>query len=149
MHVTIENQKALSHHFQHDSCLLCGTKNPKSLGLTFKMYGDGGVEAEFSPNKLLQGYDGCLHGGVIASLLDSAMTNCLFRHNIQAFTADLHVRYLETVPIDEKLILRAWLKDRRRNLCTLYAELSISDRKHAWAEAKFLINRREIDSGVN
>ena len=61
----------------HRACLLCGDTNPWSLGLAFEPDGEGGVRTTFEPHERLQGYDGLLHGGVAAALLDSAMTHCL------------------------------------------------------------------------
>jgi acyl-coenzyme A thioesterase PaaI-like protein len=34
-----------------------------------------------------------LHGGVISSILDGTMTNCLFAHGTVAVTAELRVRF--------------------------------------------------------
>jgi acyl-coenzyme A thioesterase PaaI-like protein len=37
---------------------------------------DGGVEAHFDCSRIFEGYSHRIHGGVIAALLDGAMTNC-------------------------------------------------------------------------
>ena len=123
----------------HSQCLLCGEANPWSLKLTFCMCGDGTVTASFDGKPELQGYLGILHGGVIASLLDAAMTHCLFHHGIEAVTADLHVRYAHAISCDAGLAIWASMVESRPPLYRLRAEISQDGRLMAWAEAKFLI----------
>ncbi len=98
----------------HRGCLLCGSDNPRSLGLMFQDSSRGGVEAEFQGGDELQGYDGLMHGGVIASLLDAAMTHCLFHRGVRAVTGDLNVRYLQPVPCRARLRILAHLVSRDR-----------------------------------
>lgn len=69
----------------------------------------GGVNALFKAESLWQGYQGVLHGGMISTLLDAAMTHCLFHQGIEAVTADLQVRFLKPVSCDQMLELRAKL----------------------------------------
>jgi len=62
----------------HSNCVVCSPANGRSLCLKFTASDDGGVEACFHCDRAFEGYAGILHGGVIASLLDGAMTNCMF-----------------------------------------------------------------------
>jgi acyl-coenzyme A thioesterase PaaI-like protein len=96
------------------------------------------VYAEVSAFRELQGYDGLLHGGVISALLDAAMTHCLFRREIEALTADLHVRFLQPVRCDSVLELRARILSEKHPLYRLRAELRFEKQVMAWAEGKFL-----------
>lgn len=124
--------------FGHGDCVLCGAGNPWSLGVTFEIDGDGGVKTFFTPDLRLQGYDGMLHGGVSAALLDAAMTHCLFHRNVRAVTADLRVRYPHPVKMGLKLDLRAWVTEAHAPLYRLKAELSDSDHTVlVWAKATF------------
>ncbi len=75
----------------HATCCVCG--NPYGLGLRFEAAGDGSVVGQFACPKSCEGYEGVIHGGVVASLLDGAMTNCLFLAGHRAVTADLRVRF--------------------------------------------------------
>lgn len=122
----------------HQNCLLCGTKNPQSLGLTFNKKSDGSVSARCMAREEHQGYDGILHGGIIASLLDSAMTHCLFMHNIEAVTAELKVRYLHPIPCGSKINITARQTDEFPPLHRLRAELTLADKVVARADAKFI-----------
>lgn len=122
----------------HEGCLLCGKANPWSLKLVFTEMPDGGMEADFSPHRRLQGYDGILHGGVISALLDAAMTHVLFQKDITAVTADLHVRFLEPVECRGSLKVRASLVSMRGAFSHLRAELDQDGRIKTRAEGKFL-----------
>lgn len=123
--------------FGHAGCLLCGDKNPWSLGLTFEPDGAGGVRTTVESNEQLQGYDGMLHGGVAAALLDAAMTHCLFHRDVRAVTADLRVRYPHPVPLGRRFGLRAWVSDACAPLYRLKAELMDGSRVLVWAQATF------------
>ncbi|MBS1209516.1 MAG: thioesterase superfamily protein [Proteobacteria bacterium] len=119
----------------HAGCMVCG--DDSLLGLKFQG-GAEGVETRLRASRLWQGYDRILHGGMICSLLDAAMTHCLFRHGVEAMTADLQVRFLKPVPCDTELQLRATLLEQRRNLYRLSAELADDTGILARAEARFI-----------
>ncbi len=122
----------------HAFCLLCGKLNPWSLRLSFIADGNGGVKTQFTATAVLQGYDGILHGGVTAALLDSAMTHCLFHQGIVALTADLHVRYIHAISCCACLEISALMLKCSPPLYRLRAEISQDGILMAWSEAKFL-----------
>lgn len=122
----------------HNHCLVCGSDHPHSWGLRFCSGPDGEVVANFVAGSALQGYDSLVHGGVIASLLDAAMTHCLFHQSIQAVTGDLRVRYLHPVACNLVLELRARLLFACPPLYQLQAELRCDGQVMARAEGKFM-----------
>jgi acyl-coenzyme A thioesterase PaaI-like protein len=122
----------------HPFCLVCSGSNPYGLGLKFHADNKGGVEARFDANAALEGYPGLLHGGMIASLLDGAMTNCLFARGIVAMTGELKVRYWDTVLIGPEMEIRAWFEEERAPLYHLRAELKQDGALKAGAWAKFM-----------
>lgn len=117
---------------------MCGELNPLSLRLKFIPDGSGAVSASFQGNLLLQGYDGILHGGVISSLLDAAMTHCLFHRRIEAVTGELAIKFVAPVPCDTLLTVRGWLVGATPPLYLLAAELLQGGTLMASAEAKFM-----------
>ncbi len=132
---------------EHRNCLLCGDMHPSSFGLRFAPHDDGSVRAGFQSYDELQGYDGILHGGIIASLLDSAMINCLFQRGVRAMTADLKVRYKHSVPCNAKLVVLGQLVESRPPLYRLEARLMLGERTMARAEARFMqMTKGEIGS---
>ena len=94
----------------------------------YALLAPGQVSTEFVGRRHHQGYPGLIHGGIICSLLDAAMTHCLFSLGHQALTAELQVRFLAPAPLETPLILGARLLQQRRHLFQLEAELCQGDR---------------------
>lgn len=122
----------------HRNCLLCGDKNPRSLGLKFEPHEEDGVKAIFRGHEELQGYDGILHGGIIASLLDSAMTNCLFEKGIRAVTGDLQIRYKHSIPCNAEIEIQARLAESYPPLHRLKSRIIMNDKAMAHGDARFM-----------
>ncbi len=122
----------------HPFCLVCSGSNPYGLALEFEVNEDGSVTTSFLANPALEGYRGLLHGGMIASLLDGAMTNCLFAHGLLAVTAELKVRYHGPVLIGCEMAVRAWIEERHAPLYLMRAELNQNGRVKATASGKFV-----------
>jgi uncharacterized protein (TIGR00369 family) len=123
---------------QHTDCVVCSPSHVGGLQLEFTTRENGSVEAEFGCRRAFQGYNGLLHGGVIASLLDGAMTNCLFAHGQAAYTAELTVRFLHPVVIGESVTVRAWIDGSRTHLNILKGEVVQAGEVMATAVGKFL-----------
>lgn len=138
MPVTTEKPAAPDHSNGHSRCLLCGNQNPRSLNLSFRAEADGTVWTVFQAREELQGYDNILHGGVIAALLDGAMTHCLFHRQVQAVTGELRVRFVRSIPCDALLDIRARILYSHPPLYRLKAEIVQDGRLMAWAEARFM-----------
>src|SRR5574344_71215 len=122
----------------HDTCLLCGDKNPIGLKLKFETLPDLSVKTEFASKFMFEGYKGFLHGGVIASLIDSAMTNCLFAHNVAAFTAELTLKYKQPVRCGGKVSVSAKLLKDYDPLYIVAAQVEQNGQVAVTAEAKFM-----------
>ena len=125
----------------HPHCVVCGENDALGLGLTFVTRDDGSVECDFQCSPALQGYTDQLHGGVIALLLDGAMTNCLFAHGHAAVTAEINVRYRHPVAASQPVYLRAWPQRFHPRLNLLAAELVQEGQVKATATAKFIDQR--------
>lgn len=129
----------------HPYCVVCSQSNPLGLGLEFSAHSDGSVSASFYGHAALEGYEGCLHGGMIASLLDGAMTNCLFAQGHVAMTAELKVRYRKPVFVGQEMIVRAWIARARAPLYLVEAELKQEGCVKAAASAKFIEQNERAD----
>ena len=139
--MTTEDSSTINAKNGHAQCLLCGDQNPWSLKLCFQAGDDGVIKARFQAHSALQGYDDVLHGGVIAALLDAAMTHCLFHHGVQAVTGDLHVRFVQPVSCNATLEIHAWMLSSTPPVYRSRAEIIHEKRVMAWAEAKFMQRR--------
>jgi uncharacterized protein (TIGR00369 family) len=124
----------------HQQCMVCGPNAlpAPALKLEFMDDGDGGVHASLHADPCHQGYAGLLHGGMISTLLDAAMTHCLFKRGVEALTAQLNVRFIHPVAIGSKLELAAVLVGERRGVYLLHATLHAAGVLVAKAEGKFI-----------
>jgi uncharacterized protein (TIGR00369 family) len=122
----------------HSQCVVCSHASQCGLGLDFQPMDDGSVRAEFRCQSCHQGYNGLLHGGIIASLLDGAMTNCLFGQGIVAVTGEMTVRFCRPVPAGADLTVRAELVEAAEPLYYMRAEIILAGQVQARATAKFM-----------
>jgi len=118
--------------------MLCGAEHPQGLRLAFSTHADGHVEATFPCQGVYQGYTGYLHGGVIAALLDSAMTNCLFAYCHGTRSCELYVSFLNPGVLSRSAFVSARLAESLPPLFHMEADLRQGKEIMARATAKFL-----------
>jgi uncharacterized protein (TIGR00369 family) len=85
---------------------VCGQDNPIGLKLRFTRAGEG-VRAEFTPSELHAGYEGLVHGGILAALVDDAIANIWATRGQEAVTAKIEVRFRREAKPGERLIVTA------------------------------------------
>ena len=122
----------------HVNCAVCSPWNSRGMGLEFKPSKNGGVEASFHCGRDFEGYENLLHGGVIAMILDGAMTNCMFAHERPAVTAELNVRFRHPIITDKTATVHAWVEDSTPPLHILKAEITQDGQLKATAIGKFM-----------
>ena len=122
----------------HHRCIVCGSSNGLGLQLDFVAQPDGSVSAPLGCPGFLEGYPDTLHGGIIAAVLDGAMTNCLFAHGRVAVTGELSVRFRHPVVTNRPATVRAWIEDSFPILHLMAAELRQDDQVMARATGKFM-----------
>lgn len=97
-------------------CFGCGDANPHGLGMHFRLEEHRAV-AEFTLQSQFQGYPGRAHGGVVATMLDEAMSWTVYAAGAWSVTARMTMRFRGGVPIGEPLTVVGWLvRDRGRYL---------------------------------
>jgi acyl-coenzyme A thioesterase PaaI-like protein len=82
-----------------------------------------------------------VHGGIIASLLDGAMTHCLFAMDICAVTADLHVRYRHPLLLDHPALITAQVTRDMSPIYVLESKLTQQNVICCTATGKFMDRR--------
>lgn len=132
----------------HPQCVVCGPVDGLGLGVRFTCTPEGGVQGELPGAPAFQGYTGQVHGGIIAALLDGAMTNCLFAHGREAMTAELSVRYRHPVSAQAPMTVRAWLTESHGRLLRLEANLVQSGQVKATAIGKFMATVEARSTGL-
>jgi uncharacterized protein (TIGR00369 family) len=85
-------------HSASNRCFGCGPANPSGLHLEFQLAPDLSVVCFAEVSENFTGHPGYLHGGVIATLLDEAMSKSVRARNVSAMTRELKVEYFRPVP---------------------------------------------------
>lgn len=85
-------------HTAQNRCFGCGHANPSGLRLEFFVAGDGFVVALPNVSDAFEGPRGYLHGGIVATLLDEAMSKSVRVKGFTAMTRHIEVEYLRPVP---------------------------------------------------
>jgi uncharacterized protein (TIGR00369 family) len=123
----------------HQNCFACGSKNGAGLGLKFHKEEDGSVFGYFLADPRFEGYSGMVHGGIIATLLDSAMTHCLLKNGIPALTGTLSIRYSLPIRTGTVVKLEARVVNQSHGLFILQGKAFVHGQKMASAEAKYML----------
>jgi uncharacterized protein (TIGR00369 family) len=128
---------------ERDKCFVCGQNNPIGLKMSFR--NDGGVaRAEFTPDKLYQGWSGVLHGGITMALLDEAVSYAALFAGVNAITAKMDVRLRRLIPIGEPLSITGTVVQKKGKLVITEGAIFLKDGTLA-AEAKakqFVVDAR-------
>lgn len=125
-------------HASHRGCFACGSANEHGLGLRFETGSDGAATAIWQPTTAFRSYPDRLHGGVIATLLDSAMVHALFARGIAGVTAELTIRYLRHVSWTGPLRVTGHVVSERHGLFICRAEVHQAGLQAVRASAKFM-----------
>jgi len=111
--------------------------------LSFQGQTDGSVRADFIADPKFEGHSGIVHGGIIATLLDSAMTHCLLSKGISAVTGRLSVRYLSPIPIGKVIQLKARMVKMVHRIFFMEGEAFVDGKQAARAESKFKVAEKK------
>ena len=103
-------------------CFGCGEANPHGLGMHFQLEG-GRATAEFTIQPQFQGYPGQAHGGVVATMLDEAMSWAVYANGAWSMTARLTMRFRAAIPLGEPIAVAGWLVRDRGRFLELRSEL--------------------------
>jgi uncharacterized protein (TIGR00369 family) len=95
-------------HRTLQGCFGCGQDNHAGLRLKFFVDEAGRVLCRLHLAAQFQGPPGHAHGGIIATLLDEAMSKANRHRNIVAMTRHISVDYLRPVPLATDLVLEGW-----------------------------------------
>jgi acyl-coenzyme A thioesterase PaaI-like protein len=106
------------------------------LRIRFNASPDGAVSAEWTPTAEWEGFEGIIHGGIISTVLDEAMSKAVAAAQNRALTGELRVRFRSHVESGNAYRIRGWITERKKRLLKTEAALTTPDgkeRAHAWA----------------
>ena len=97
-------------------CLVCGRDNPHGLRLDLHVDpASGTVSTEFTPTVHHIGFEGIIHGGVLATVLDEAMVwAATWGGRRFCVCAEMTVRYLSSAAVGQLLRIEAQLTSDRK-----------------------------------
>lgn len=148
MNEMLTGQKGQAENSLHRNCFACGSNNGVGLGLKFYKREDGTVFGNFFADPKYEGYSGIIHGGIIATLLDSAMTHCLLMEGIPALTGRLSIRYSNPIRTGAVVKLEARIVDQFHEMFILEGKALVDGKKVASAEAKYRSMKRMVNQGA-
>lgn len=123
MTASTENLRPMAHGAQN-RCFGCGQANATGLHLEFLLAQDNSVVCHATVSDAFEGPPGYLHGGIIATLLDEAMSKSLRALGLMAMTRQMDVDFLRPVPSGKPIRLEGRI-------------IRAEGRKH-WTAAKIL-----------
>jgi len=148
MNEMLTGQKGQGEVNLHRNCFACGSNNGMGLGLKFYKHEDGTIFGNFFADPKFEGYSGIIHGGIIATLLDSAMTHCLLMQDIPALTGRLSIKYSTPIRTGTVVKLEAKIVDQFHKMFILEGKALVAGKRVASAEAKYSTMKRTINQGA-
>jgi len=109
-----------------DLCFGCGDKNPIGLKLKFRREGKG-VRTDYTPDKMHQGWDDIIHGGIITTVLDEAMAYAAGYEGIKCVTATVETRFRRPLSVGEPTVVTAWVSKNCRRFIETAARMTLTD----------------------
>ncbi len=103
-------------------CFACGLQNPEGLRLIWTVDGLT-MTTNFVAESKYQGWEGIVHGGILATLLDEAMARLASVVCGDALTAEMTVRYVQPAAIGELLYVRGEIVKESRRLVEMKASI--------------------------
>lgn len=122
-------------------CIVCGPNNPHGLRLTSHVDpATGQVHARFTPGPFHIGFDGLVHGGVLATVADEVMVwAAIWASRRSCVAGELSVRYRRpSAPGDPLAVVASVVRSKARLVETTSTLTDAAGRPVATATGKYL-----------
>jgi acyl-coenzyme A thioesterase PaaI-like protein len=117
-----------------ECCFACSSNNLQGLQLDFQEC-EGRARAVWKPSSIWEGFRGIIHGGLVSTVLDEAMSKAVGLSGHTALTCELRVRLKLQVKPGETLVVMGWLVDKTKRKIVAEATLAGAngqEKAHAW-----------------
>ena len=141
----MQNTIAEIRNLVHPKCVVCSFGNANGLHLEFDPADDGSVTATFQCDEAFEGYPGMLHCGVISSILDGAMGNCMFARGRATVTVEMTTKFRHPVATGQQATISARITRDLHPLYLLEAEIIQEGKVKATAKGKYYGQQKLID----
>lgn len=111
---------------------------PKTTRVLDRAEGGRVVETRITLTTAYEGPPHAVHGGIVAAIFDDLMGNLQRVARLQAFTAELSVRYHALTPLDEELVFRGWIERVEERRVTAQATCQVGEPPTRTADARGL-----------
>lgn len=121
-------------------CFACGPNNP--IGLRMKVvYENGQAACMLCLSRELQGWNGIVHGGVVAAILDEVMAHAVTHFVAKAVTTSLQITYRSPVPVGRSVRAVGHIMEHKRRSVVARGELFLEENGQLLAEgeSRFLL----------
>ena len=124
----------------YSRCFGCGLDNTLGLQLDGFTIDESSVNAPFTPKAEFAGFEGIVHGGVVATALDEVSAwSAMLTEGVFVYTAKLDIRFRRQADLDSDFLLSAAVVERRGRRLTIDATLSGDDRTVAESIGLFIV----------
>lgn len=87
-------------------CYVCGKDNPDGLHVQFAVdHTTRTITGRFTPRREHEGWEGIVHGGIIATLMDEAMVKLAAHLGEHAVSAEITVKFKAPATPGEELVV--------------------------------------------
>ncbi len=132
---------------EYATCFGCGSDNSVGIGLDGFAVDGSLVTAPFVPRPQFAGFEGILHGGVLATVLDEISAwSAMLTEGVFVFTATLDIRYQKKATVDEVFTLTGTVSERRGKRLSIEAKVLSESGTVAQSHGLFVV-AKEIHQG--
>lgn len=125
-------------------CFVCGEFNAHGLRVRPQIDAPNQrATMRLSIPRAFQGWEGIVHGGIIATLLDETCAYAAKGLVPHVVTADLAVSYKRPVPVDTEVKVTATVISQRRKIIEVKGRMEIDGDIYAEATARMFIVSKE------
>ena len=127
-----------------DHCFVCGAMN--RIGLRVRPTIDAARQSascSLAIPKEFQGWEGIVHGGILATLLDETCAYAARGLVEHVVTAEITVSYKKPVPLATELLVTATVVSQRRKIIEVKGRIEIGGEIYVEARAKMFIVEQE------
>lgn len=121
-------------------CFVCGALN--KIGLHVRPVIDAAAQSascSLAIPKEFQGWEGIVHGGILATLLDETCAYAAKGLVEHVVTAEMTISYKKPVPLVTELLVTATVVSQRRKIIEVKGQIEISGEIYAEARAKMFV----------
>lgn len=129
---------------EHGPCFICGSENPKGLGIRWYVGDDGSITTKVTLELSEQGPPGHAHGGALAAILDEIMGTAAWHAGFMVLAANLNVDFRLPVPLGVPLTVVGMVTGQEGRKVYTQADIRLPDGQVATAGKGLFVEARQM-----